>query len=101
MDVQKKYKMTNSEGNSAGAGGALVSVREETLNVAPRSSSRRSRRRGLSEEGFLKEGFLLAAEDSMSSGFGHQTPTGRCFPVFMVRRPGLERQRSCSRDFQR
>jgi hypothetical protein len=25
MDVQKKYKMTNSEGNSAGAGGALVS----------------------------------------------------------------------------
>jgi hypothetical protein len=48
MDVQKKYKMTNSEGNSAGAGGALVSVREETLNVAPRSSSRR---RGLSERG--------------------------------------------------
>jgi hypothetical protein len=48
MDVQKKYKMTNSEGNSAGAGGALVSVREETLDVAPRSSSRR---RGLSERG--------------------------------------------------
>ena len=46
-----------------------------------------------------KTHFCASLADSMSSGYGHQTPTGRCFPVFMVRRPGLERQRSCSRDF--
>jgi hypothetical protein len=93
-----------------------VRVQKKQNDEQRRKLRRRGRRAGLlsekkrsmwrhevlrEEEGFLKEGFLLAAEDSMSSGFGHQTPTGRCFPVFMVRRPGLERQRSCSRDFQR